>query len=66
MNLLTDHEIERLIQTCADERDVAARNLFAFTGARSVSGVLACLLLSEGPDREQLLAIVRRVLRNGE
>lgn len=63
MNSLTDHEIQRLIEACADERNMAARDLLAYAGARSVSGVMARLTISEGAAREELLAIVRRVLR---
>lgn len=60
---LTDEEIHTLIQACADEQNIAARDLLAFAGARSFSGVMARLTISDDRSREELLAIVRRVLK---
>lgn len=65
MNSLTETDIEQLIAACADERNSAGRDLLTYTGAQTFSGVMARLALSNPRDREELLAIIRRVLNGG-
>lgn len=62
MNSLTEQDIETLVAACSDERNLAGQNLMAFTGAQTFSGVMARLALSTARDRDELLALIRRVL----
>ena len=62
MNSLTETDIKTLFAACSDDRNLAGRNLLAFTGAQTVSGVMARLALSTARERDELLALIRRVL----
>ena len=62
MNSLTESDIQILVAACADRNHAAGRDLLAFTGAQSFSGVMARLALSTPREREQLLAIIRRII----
>ena len=64
MNSLTESDIQILVAACADRNHTAGRDLLAFTGAQSFSGVMARLALSTPREREQLLAIIRRIIKD--
>jgi hypothetical protein len=59
MNHLTDEEIGKLVAACNDARNAAAANLLAFSGTRTVSGVIARLMRSSGEEHETLLKLIR-------
>jgi hypothetical protein len=62
MNLITNEEITKLVAACNDPKNTAAANLLAFSGTRTVSGVIAKLMRSSGEERETLLQLIHRAI----
>jgi hypothetical protein len=62
MNLITNEEITHLVAACNDPNNAAAANLLAFSGTRTVSGVIAKLVRSGGEERETLLQLIRSAI----
>ncbi len=60
---LSEDEIRRFAEACHDPSHPAAREVMLAAGANSASGVLARILLTSGPDRQQLIELIRSVLR---
>ena len=61
---LTDDEVRRFAEACADPRNDAARQAMAGAGATSATGVVARLLLAPSAERRRLVALVRRAIRS--
>lgn len=56
---LSDEEIRRFAEVCADPADPRVREVMLAAGANSASGVLARILLSSGPDQQRLIELIR-------
>jgi hypothetical protein len=59
---LSDDEIRRFADLCADSSHPTARKIMLTAGANSASGVLAKVLLSSGPDRQRLIELIREAV----
>ena len=59
---LSDDEIRRFAEACADPDHPTARQVMLAAGANSASGVLARILLTSGPDRQRLIELIRSIL----
>ena len=62
MNLITNEEISKLVAACNDAKNTAAANMLAFTGTRTISGVIAKLVRATGEERDTLLRLIRATL----
>ena len=59
---LTDDEVRRFADACADPDNAAAKGLMLSVGASSASGVLARIVVASDEDRERLIALIRRAI----
>ena len=62
MTLITNEEISKLVAACGDVNNSAAANLLAYSGTRTVSGVIVKLVHAVGREREILQRLIRAVL----
>ena len=62
MDSLTPPEIEKLVAACADPDNTSVRNLFAYSGARTVTGIIARMTLVSPEDRTVLIELIRRAI----
>ena len=66
MEPLTPTEIEKLVAACRDSDNNAVRDLFAYSGARTVTGIIARLALVPAETRDVLHALIRRAIADHE
>lgn len=59
---LSNEELEKLVHLLADRSNRAGRDLLAFSGARSVAGIVTKMMIMDGPERRVLLLAIRRAL----
>ncbi|MGZ8867769.1 MAG: hypothetical protein ACXW2P_05440 [Thermoanaerobaculia bacterium] len=59
---LSHEELEQLVHLLADRSNRTGRDLFAFSGATSVAGIVTKIMVSDPPERIVLLIAVRRAL----
>ena len=62
MEPLTPMEIERLVAACNDSDNNAARNLFAYSGAQTVTGIIARLTIATPEMRAVLHVLIHRAI----
>ncbi|HUP45363.1 MAG TPA: hypothetical protein VM779_07590 [Thermoanaerobaculia bacterium] len=62
MESLTDEEIRRFADACADPSNEAARQAMLAAGASSATGVLAKILLAPPDERKRLVELIRRAI----
>jgi hypothetical protein len=66
MEPLTPAEIEKLVAACRDSDNNAVRDLFAYSGARTVTGIIARLTIVAPEIREVMHALIRRAIAEHE
>jgi hypothetical protein len=66
MEPLTPLEIEKLVAACRDTQNNAIRDLFAYSGARTVTGIIARLTIVPEETREVIHALIRRAIAEHE
>jgi hypothetical protein len=66
MEPLTPHEIETLVAACRDSENNAVRDLFAYSGARTVTGIIARLTIVPSETREVMHVLIRRAIAEHE
>ena len=66
MEPLTPLEIEKLVAACRDTHNNAIRDLFAYSGARTVTGIIARLTIVPEETREVIHALIRRAIAEHE
>lgn len=59
---LSNEELEKLVHLLADRSNRSGRDLLAFSGARSVAGIVTKIMIADGPERRVLLVAIRRAL----
>lgn len=59
---LSNEELEKLVQLLADRSNRAGGDLLAFSGARSVAGIVTKMMIVDGAERRVLLVAIRRAL----
>ena len=66
MDPLTPAEIEKLVVVCRDVDNNAVRDLFAYSGARTVTGIIARLTIVAPETRAVMHALIRRAIAEHE
>ena len=59
---LTDEEISELTELLANTANANANDLLAFSGVRSIAGLMTRIVLAEPSERALLLKAVRRTI----
>lgn len=59
---LSNEELRELILLVGDRDSRAGRDVLAFTGARSGTGIVAKIMIADPPERRVLLIVIRRAL----
>jgi hypothetical protein len=62
MDPLTPAEIEKLVAACRDADNNAVRDLFAYSGARTVTGIIARLTIVAPETRAVMHSLIRRAI----
>ena len=66
MDSLTPEEVEKLVAACRDADNNAVRDLFAYSGARTVTGIIARLTIVPPETRDIMHALIRRAIAEHE
>jgi hypothetical protein len=66
MESLTDEEIRRFADACADPSNQPARRVMLAAGATSATGVLAKIHLASAAERNRLLTLIRQAISDSE
>jgi hypothetical protein len=61
-NELTEEDLRRFVEACADPTNTAAQETMLVAGASSATGVLARILLSDATQRARLIELVHRAI----
>ena len=62
MDSLTPAEIEKLVAACVDADNPAVRNLFTYSGARTVTRIIARMTIVSPENRAVLIELIRRAI----